>query len=285
MDNYIFFNNKITPLNKVFISIHDRGFLYGDGYFDTFRAFDGEFYDFKFHYSRMLRTSRFLNIPLPLSESQFINIMKDLKSKNNFDNKECYFRVTVTRGIDSSGPTIKETHIPTMVIEARGISDYINDKSQKGVKATILYDLKKSESVLYNYKTLNYLSSIVGFVNRRNYDDVIFIDKESNLIEGITANLFFYKGKTLYTSNRDDLFLKGVTREIILKGIKKFPEYKFSVRFKESGVKDLKNFDGAFFTNSVSLIYPIISIDDHKFSGRAEIISKLKEIYFKYLKE
>ncbi len=283
MENYIYFNDKITQLQKVFISVNDRGFLYGDGFFETFRSFNGEFLDFRFHFSRMINTSRFLKIDFSLKMNDILSILNELKDLNKLNNVDCYARITITRGIDPYGPSIKQKYSPTVVIEVKRLPQYVIDRSEKGVKTTVLESFKKERNVLYNYKTINYLPSVIGFLNRRNFDDVIFLDKFNCLIEGITANLFFYKGKTLYTSNEANLFLKGVTREAILKGIKKFSEYKFNIRYRNFKISELDKIDGAFFTNSLSGIYPILSIDEIRLKHRIEIINKLREVYMRFL--
>ncbi len=284
MDNYIFLNGEILPLKKVFISINDRGLLYGDGFFETFRSFKDNFLDFSFHFARLINSAKFFKINIDFTEKDFLNAAKNLKKQNHLIGKDCYVRITVTRGVDPHGPSIKKDLKSTIFMEVKKLPQFIEDRSKKGVKATILYNFKKEKNILYNYKTLNYLPSIIGFINKKTFDDVIFIDKFNNLIEGITANLFFYKGKTIYTTNEDDLILKGVTRNILIKSIKKFPEYRFNIRFKNITFKDLRNFDGAFMTNSLSIIYPVLKIEDYTLKHREDILNKLQEMYFKFLK-
>jgi 4-amino-4-deoxychorismate lyase len=213
-----------------------------------------------------------------------LKILKKLKQANNLMGKDCYARITITRGVDAHGPSIKKDYKPTIVIEVKKLQSYVVDRCEKGVKATILQSFKKEKNVLYNYKTINYLPTILGFMNRRNYDDVIFIDKYNYLIEGITANLFFYKGKVLYTSNEDNLFLKGVTRDILIRAVKKYSDARFNIRYKNLKFEDLSKIDGAFFTNSLSIIYPIKSIEDKELKIRNDILERLRELYFKFLK-
>jgi branched-subunit amino acid aminotransferase/4-amino-4-deoxychorismate lyase len=286
MDNFIFFNGKITLLSKTFISINDRGFLYGDGFFETIRSYKDNFYDFEYHYNRILKTAKFLNIEMDFKKEYLIENIRKLKEANKLMGRDCYCRITITRGTDPYGPSIKKDPTPpTVVMEVKPLPKYVIDKASKGVETTILYSFKKEKNILYNFKTLNYLPSIIGFLNRKSYDDVIFIDRNDNLIEGITANLFFYKGKMLYTSNEDDLFLKGVTRDILIKAIKRYSNEGFRISYRNFKFNDLKKIDGAFFTNSLSGIYPIISIEDFKLKHRPNIIAKLKNVYFRFLTE
>ncbi len=281
MAHYIFFNDKIVKKNEVFLSVEDRGLLYGDGYFETFRSYKDKFLDLEYHYKRMINTGKFLKINFPYSFEDLNEILFNLKNINKLTNIDCYVRITVTRGIDPFGPTIKNNHKPTVIIIMKKLPQYVIDRIEKGVHATIMKEFVKEKNILYNYKTLNYLPSIIGFLSRKKYDDVIFIDKKGNLIEGITANLFFYKKRIIYTSNQKDLFLHGVTREILIKGLKK--SNKYFLRYRDFSEKQLNEIDGAFFTNSISGIYPIISIDGRNLKFDKKLISDMREIYFNEL--
>ncbi len=280
--NFIYINGKIARKKEVYISIEDRGFLYGDGFFETFRSFKDEFYDLKFHYDRLVQTGKFLKIEVPFNFNRLKEILFDLKKVNKLMGYDCYVRITITRGIDPYGPSIKNEHKPTVVVNLKKLPQYIIDRSEKGVHVTILKDFVKEKNILYNYKTLNYLPTIIGFLSRKKYDDVLFIDKKGNLIEGITANLFFYKKKIIYTSNEKDLFLKGITREILIRGLKKTNKY--FLRFRNFKEKDLDEIEGAFLTNSLSIIYPILSIDGKELKVNEKLLKDLKEIYFREIK-
>ncbi|MBI4007900.1 MAG: branched-chain amino acid aminotransferase, partial [Planctomycetes bacterium] len=41
MNYFIYLNGKTVPEKEACISIRDRGFLYGDGIFETIRAYNG----------------------------------------------------------------------------------------------------------------------------------------------------------------------------------------------------------------------------------------------------
>ncbi len=282
MGNYIFFNDKIVHKKEVFVSIEDRGLLYGDGFFETFRSYGNNFYDLKLHYERMVHTAKFLKIKFKMDFNYLKEILYNLKKINKFNGFHCYVRITITRGIDPFGPSIKDNHSPTIIINMKKLPQYIIDRAEKGVHVTIMKEFLKEKNVLYNYKTLNYLPTIIGFLSRKKYDDVIFLDKKKFLIEGITANLFFYRRKIIYTSNEKDLFLKGITREILIKGLKR--NSKYYLRYKNFTEKDLDQIDGAFLTNSLSGIYPILSIDGKSLKNNEKLINDLRKIYFEELK-
>jgi len=40
----IFLNNRFVPVNRARVSVLDRGFLYGDGVFETMRVYSGKIF-------------------------------------------------------------------------------------------------------------------------------------------------------------------------------------------------------------------------------------------------
>ena len=282
MAHYIYFNEKIVNKKEVFLSVEDRGLLYGDGFFETLRSYKDKFYDLKLHYKRLKSTGEFLKINVPFSLEELKDILFQLKSINKLNNYDCYVRITITRGIDPFGPSIKNNHKPTVIIILKKLPQFVIDRAEKGVHVTIMKEFVKEKNILYNYKTLNYLPSILGFLSRKKYDDVLFIDKKGNIIEGITANLFFYKGRIIYTSNEKNIFLKGITRELLLKGLKR--NKKYFLRYRNFTEKKLNEIDGAFLTNSLSGIYPILSIDGMQLKYNERLISEMKKIYMEELR-
>ena len=282
MAHFIYFNDKIVNKKDVFLSVEDRGLLYGDGFFETFRSYKDEFYDLRLHYERLKNTGKFLKINISISFDELKEILYDLKQVNKLMGIDCYVRITITRGIDPFGPSIKENHKPTLIIILKKLPQYVIDRGEKGVHVTIMKEFVKEKNILYNYKTINYLPTILGFLSRKRYDDVLFIDRKGNLLEGITANLFFYKGRIIFTSNEKDLFLKGITRDILIKGLKK--NEKYFLRYRNFNEKQLNEIEGAFLTNSLSGIYPILSIDGKKLKNNKRLILDMKRIYYEELK-
>ena len=41
MKKFVWLNDNLIPLDQARVSVNDRGFLYGDGLFETLRAEDG----------------------------------------------------------------------------------------------------------------------------------------------------------------------------------------------------------------------------------------------------
>src|SRR5438093_13748235 len=52
--NYAYVNGRFVPETEATVSIFDRGFLYGDGCFETMRVYGGKIFRLREHLKRLL---------------------------------------------------------------------------------------------------------------------------------------------------------------------------------------------------------------------------------------
>ena len=98
----VFVNGAFLPANRATISVFDRGFTYGDGLFETIRAYNGRLFALDRHISRLHRSLDELAIPF-IMESALEETINKLLKLNSLDNSDAYIRITVTRGADHGG--------------------------------------------------------------------------------------------------------------------------------------------------------------------------------------
>src|SRR5580698_4246891 len=97
----VFLNGVFLPEAEAFISVNDRGFLLGDGLFETLRVVGGKPFRMAQHLERLARGAELLKIKPPYSPKELQNLSAKLIEKN--DLKDCILRVTLTRGPGSRG--------------------------------------------------------------------------------------------------------------------------------------------------------------------------------------
>ena len=100
-------------------------------------------------------------------------------------------------------------------------------------------------------------------------------DQKNNIIEGISSNIFFVKGKVFYTPKISRSGVEGVMKSFIIKNLKK---NKYKIIEKIINRKEIKNYDGAFFCNSVRLIWNIKSIENLRYKKNIHICKVAKVI-------
>ena len=57
--NFVVFNNKLIDSTKINLTNKNRGFLYGDGFFESIKIFNQSPFNFNNHYNRIELSAEF----------------------------------------------------------------------------------------------------------------------------------------------------------------------------------------------------------------------------------
>jgi len=67
---FIYLNNKLVPEEEALVSVFDHGFLYGDGIYETMRAYRGTVFLIDEHIKRLFRSGELIRLKIPLSRDR-----------------------------------------------------------------------------------------------------------------------------------------------------------------------------------------------------------------------
>lgn len=275
----VYVNGEILDENEARISVFDRGFLYGDGIFETIRSYEGVVFRLGDHLNRLYSSMKSLKIRQRLSNKEMEKMVYKLLRINNL--KDASIRITVSRGISGHrGFHISQNEIANVVITATQFLPRPAKFYEKGIKADIAHFKKNSQSLLSRFKALNYLESIIvrNEAIPKGSFETIFLNESDYVCEGTVSNIFMVKGKRLMTPSLDCGVLSGITRKIVLELTSFAGLGREEGRFKE---EDLKDSDEVFVTNSLIEMIPVISIDDRQIGdGKVgPVTRKLHSLY------
>src|SRR6266545_6524130 len=110
----VFFNGRFIPEAQAVVPISDRGFLYGDGLFETLRVGHGRPLWWERHLERLERGAGILKIPLPWPGPTLRGFASQLIERNAMP--EAVLRVTLSRGRGSRGYSPKDANTPTVAM-------------------------------------------------------------------------------------------------------------------------------------------------------------------------
>ena len=281
----VYVNGDILNEDEAKISIFDRGFLYGDGIFETIRSYDGIVFRFKEHLDRLYSSMKSLKIRQALAKKEIEKAVYELLHLNNL--KDASIRITISRGISKHrGFNISQNEVANTVIVAQQFAPRPDKFYKKGIKADIARFKKNSQSLMTRFKTLNYLESIIArneAVPKGSFE-TIFLNENGHICEGTVSNIFMVKGNRLMTPSLGCGVLPGVTRKIVLELASYVGLGKEEGRFQE---EDMKNSDELFVTNSLVEIIPVVELDDKQIgSGRVgTVTSELHNLYKELVRE
>ena len=267
MKTQVFINPKTIPVN-------DRAFNYGDGLFETILINNGAPLFLKEHLTRLRIGCKKLRILLP---SQTV-IEKSI-NKSIGNTKKCIIKIICSRGISTHGYAYDKKVIPQL---------YIIKKKATNIKRSLFISLGYSRyklcdnPYLSKIKHLNRLEQILGFTfTDKKESNNILVDKNNNIIECISSNIFLYTIKknnfTFVTPDLSNSGVDGIMKKIIIKFMKR---KKINISQKIIKQKDITRFHGAFICNSVTGIQFVTKIDKHAFSHSRELETILGEFIY-----
>ena len=187
----IYFNGEFLPADQVHINPADRGFLLGDGIFETIPVFRGTPFKLMEHLERLKHGARLSKINIPYSLEIIQSSISVLINKNVLSNSDAVVRITLTRGPSARGLSLAGNTSPTLVIT---VASWISKSIEPA--RVIISDYRRNEfSVVSRIKSLNFLENILAKNDAEINDaqDAIFLNTAGNLSEATAANLFLAK--------------------------------------------------------------------------------------------
>ena len=276
---FVFLNNSIVPEADAVVSVYDHGFLYGDGIYETMRAYDRVVFMFERHRERLLRSAAFLKLRLP--EDSFIrDAVGQLLSANNLS--DAYIRITVSRGKGPIGLDPDLCSDISFVVIAEEFRHYPESYYREGV-SLIFAKTRRNLAAAINpmIKSLNFLNNILAKIEAKTQGayEAIMLNSDGFITEGTVSNIFFFQGDILCTPSADAGILDGITRELVISLAK---ENGITVKEGMWRPDDLYNASEVFFTNTTSEIMPVSKVDDREYEA-GEKTGTLRRAYGKYV--
>lgn len=284
MKDFIWINGRYLRSSEASISVLDRGFLYGDGLFETLRSYQGWPFRLRDHVDRLKSSARELKIPLTVSFKSFHRVIEKLLHLNRLE--DAYLRITLTRGRKEAGFYLAPPSQPVVVVQAAELPDY-RSESRKGVRVIVSAAKRSVTAPLVRHKTLNFLDNILARAEafKQKAFEAIWLNTNGHVCEGSMTNIFAVKRGQVLTPPLGANILPGITREVIFELAARLParQGRLRRRIRETNLtgQQLTGADEIFLTNSLIEIIPVVKCDDTLIgSGQpGEVTCQLQKAY------
>lgn len=264
-----FQNGRFLPADQATVSVFDRGFLYGDGLFETTLVQLGRPNFWSRHLARLRLGAAYLQIPLPYTDAEITNFTAELIAKNN--RSEAVLRLNLSRGSGSRGYSIQGCTDPTFVMSLHPTP--IDNHSTTGVRVITSTQRLLAGTPLSSFKTNNKLQYILARseAEAAGADDAILLNTRDETTEATASNLFWIDNQTVCTPTLSSGAIDGITRRIVLELCAEL-----GIATRETSTRQLA--DSAFLTNSVQGIVEIRSIDNRPLP-QLPLCSQIRQAY------
>ncbi|WP_411991294.1 aminodeoxychorismate lyase [Agarivorans sp. DSG3-1] len=242
------------------LSALDRGFNYGDGFFTTMLVKKSEVELWDYHQQRLLNAQRVLKFP----EIDLESLLEQVKLKVA-GRQICVAKVVVSRGQGGRGYAPPKVVTPTILISTADYPKAYNDLQKNGLRVGSATQRLSYGGLYSSVKTLNRLEQVMLKIEaeERGFDDLVCLDINDHVVEGVASNLFWVKGNYIYTSDLGGAGVAGVQRQFLLNSIQHSP---YQLKLGTFSLSDLLGADEIFMSNSIIQFAPVKQFDERKFN-------------------
>jgi branched-subunit amino acid aminotransferase/4-amino-4-deoxychorismate lyase len=237
----------------------NRGFLYGDGLFETIIFSDGRVKYLQDHFDRIAGGCRTFSLALPdyFKIDYLDEAIRKLIEKNGLAEPVRIKLVVWRRSGGLYEPDRHEVHHLILVNKIVEMARKI--KSQVGFSNRVF----NYQSPWSSFKTLSSLPYTLAGIEKkeRGFDDIILLDAGGNISEFLYSNIFWIREDVFYTPSLNTGCIRGIMRTCLIRKLKGMDR---KVEEIEAGKDLLMKADHVFSAN-VSGLIPVTGIEERKF--------------------
>lgn len=212
MSEIVYLNGEFIPLEKAYVPVLDRGFIFGDGVYEVIPVYSKNPFRLAEHLVRFERSHQAIRIPNPFTDAEWTKLVHDLIARNAGDDQSIYLQVT--RGVAKRDHAFPKDTKPTVFGMSSPLSTPSREAIEGGVHAITAIDYRwlkcdvKSTSLLGNC-LLRQAAADAGALE-------VVMFRNGFLTEGSSSNVFVVKNGVILATPKDHLVLPGITYDVVI---------------------------------------------------------------------
>ncbi len=230
------------------VSVHDAGFLRGDGCFEALRSYAGRPFAVTEHIERLQRSAAALDIALPGFDelAHWIEQAAQLAGHG-------IVRVVATRG--GADPTVAP---PVVIVITEPLPVRMTETSLQPIQAP--WHAAGRDWQLASAKTLSYGPNVNTSRTARTlgFDDALLVSDEDLILEGPTFTIGWVVDGVVETPDLDLFILDSITRRYVIKYADQVTEGRFPL-------SRLGEASEVFAMSTLKEVLPVVRVGDLAF--------------------
>jgi len=280
----LFMYGEFVPVDRGMISVRTHGFAYGTGCFEGIRGYwneaEQQVYLFRLreHYERLLQSCKILQISLPYTVDQLIDISIELVQRNG-QRQDVYLRPVAYKADQTIGVRLHGLQ-DDFIITAEPLGDYIATTGMRcGVSSWRRIDdnaIPARAKICGSYVNAAFAKSEAM---QNGFDEAIMLNNDGHVSEGSAENIFLVIKGELVTPAPTENILLGITRDSVIELARR--ELGRITRERQIDRTELYVADEIFMCGTGAQIAPVINVD-HRPVGDEQIgpiASAIKQLY------
>jgi branched-chain amino acid aminotransferase len=283
-DMTIFLNGEFIPADQARVGIATHAISYGTGCFEGIRAYYNaeadQLYIFRAleHYQRLLRSCKIMNIKLPWSAEQLVELTIELIRRNDF-HEDCYIRPFAFKSDEIIGVKLNGLR-DDFTMFTMPMGEYVSTSGLRCIVSSWrrvddnMIPARAKISGAYVNSAFAKSEALMG-----GYDEAIMLTNEGHVSEGSAENIFLVNGNELVTPPPSENILQGITRDTVIEVARR--ELEMLTRERVIDRTELYTADEIFLTGTGAQIAPVIEVDHRPIGTGAvgRVGSMLQRLY------
>jgi 4-amino-4-deoxychorismate lyase len=262
----------ITLVNGVpgeSISVHDRGFQYGDGLFETMAVVKGAPLLWGRHMQRLFHGAARLGIDAPPE-----SLLRHEAEQVGRGVERAVLKIVLTRGVSGRGYAPDRQAQPTRTVSLSPWPDYPSGQRTHGIAAQFCRTMISRNPAMAGIKHLNRIEQVLARAElEKDCREGLMCDEFGCVIEGTMTNLFIVSHDSLLTPKLSHSGVEGIMRGVVLE---RAAELSLETRVMDINKSDVLQADEVFLTNSLIGLWPVRRIETKEYP-LGEITQRVQE--------
>ncbi len=272
-DMVVFLAGEYIAADQARVGIATHALSYGTGCFEGIRAYynseTDQLYVFRAleHYERLARSCKIMNIRLPYTPEELVEMTCELIRRNGF-RENCYIRPFAYKADETIGVKLNGLE-DAFTMFTMPMGDYISTaglrcmvSSWRRVDDNMIPARAKISGAYVNSAFAKSEALMSGF------DEAIMLTHDGHVSEGSAENLFMVVGSELVTPPPSENILQGITRDSVMEVARR--ELEMLTRERVIDRTELYTADEIFLTGTGAQIAPVVEVD-HRAVGAGAV--------------
>ncbi|MFQ2538128.1 aminodeoxychorismate lyase [Aeromonas caviae] len=238
------------------LNARDRGLAYGDGHFTTMLAREGKAVWWPAHLARL----QYANARLGMADQPWDLLAAEV-AQLAAGQTQAVVKIVLTRGAGGRGYDCTGCDTPTRIVSLAPYPAHYHGWQQDGITALVCQQQLGDVPMLAGLKTLGRLEQVMlkRELAARGGVEGIVLNSRGFLVEGVSANLFWRRGRTVFTPDLSRAGIDGIMRKRVMAMLKQMG---IELRVVEAPLESLWQAEEVWLTNTLMGIVPITRIGD-----------------------
>ena len=270
----VFLNGQFVPPEQAVVPVSDRGFMLGDGLFETVPVFGGRPFCWWQHLARLDAGARAIGIAMPFPADELTRFSGELIRRNACP--EAVLRLTLTRGSGARGYSPRGAGPATLVMT---LHPALLAKPTVPPRWRVITASGRvaAGGSLAAFKHTSRLVNVLARAEAeaRGADEALLLNTADEIVETAAGNVFCIVRGAVVTPPANSGALPGITRSIIL-GL--CVRLGIAAEVRPLRREQIYDAEGMFLTQSARGVVEVSSVDNRPLAS-SPITRGLREAY------